>query len=56
MVYKPPFKITNISSGYRKGTFIIVDTKGKEYPHGGLMKTPRRALNYLKKVTKKFGG
>ena len=54
MVYKPPFKLALRMFGYGKGNFIVVDSKGREYPHGGTLKTERRARNYLKKVQKKF--
>tara|TARA_R100000655_G_scaffold22729_3_gene45888 strand:+ start:289 stop:480 length:192 start_codon:yes stop_codon:yes gene_type:complete len=53
-IFKPPFKISTRKSGYGKGDFIIVDTTGREYPHGGRLKTKRRATNYLKKVTERF--
>jgi len=54
MTYKPPFKLALRMFGYGKGNFIVVDSKGREYPHGGTLKTERRARNYLKKVQKKF--
>ena len=56
MAYKPPFRITTHKSGYSKGTYKIVDSTGRWHPSGGLLKTPTRAKNFLKKVTKKFGG
>ena len=50
MVYKPPFKLALRMFGYGKGNFIVVDSKGREYPHGGTLKTERRARNYLKGI------
>ena len=51
---KKKFRITTRKEGYGKGTFIIKDSTGRIYPSGGLLKTPTRAKNWLKKIEKRY--
>ena len=48
------FRISTIKEGYGKGTFIIKDSTGRTYMSGGLLKTPTRAKNWLKKMQNKY--
>ena len=58
MGYKD-FEITTIKEGYGKGTFRIVGYgtktgKMRIFPSGGLLKTERRAKNFLNKIKTKY--
>lgn len=52
---KKGWRITTIKEGYGKGTFIVKGPdsrsgKDRTYPSGGLLKTERRAKNWLNKM------